>query len=192
MRTIDRRGATAGIIDTQAIRCPRCGGEAAFEPATRVLGRDEAQRAAADPSLTGRWHGKAYVVLRYPELVSWKEMARHRRDVRPLGICRCGRCGHLGRHLLSWPAEAYHAVSVRGRTLWMYSRDHVLALRAYVASADRQNVPGAKWLSRVPGEFLAARNRSLLVKKLDALLADGPEPRAVPVHPSAFARPVIR
>jgi hypothetical protein len=68
----------------------------------------------------------------------------------------------------------------------------VLALRAYVAAGDRQNVPGAKWLSRVPGEFLAARNRALLVKKLDALLANGPEPRAIPVRPDPFARPVIR
>jgi hypothetical protein len=192
MRAIDHRRATPGTIDARAIRCPRCGREAAFEPATSTHLTDDARKAAADPSLMGVWHGRAYVVLRYPELVSWKDVARYRRDLRPLGVCRCGACGTLKRHLLSWPAQAYHAVSIRGRTLWMYGRDHVLALRAYVAAADRRKVPGARWLSRVPSEFLAARNRSLLVKKLDALLAGGPEPRAIPVRPDPFARPVIR
>ena len=62
----------------------------------------------------------------------------------------------------------------------MSNRDHVLRLRAYVASTDRQNVPGARWISRVPREFLAARNRETLVAKLDRLLLEGPEPRAVP------------
>jgi hypothetical protein len=180
------------MIDTQAIRCPRCGREAAFEPAARGLRGDEARAAAADASLTGVWSGGGYVVLRYPELVPWKDLARWDGDVRPLGICRCGACGYLNRHRLEWPAEAFYAVSIRGRTLWMYSRGHVLALRGYVAAEDRQRVPDARGLSRVPREFLAARNRALLVKKLDALLIDGPEPRAVPSRPNPRAKPVIR
>lgn len=181
------------MIDGPSIRCPRCGREAAFEPAVRTTRGDEARAAAADPSLTGVWHGGAYVVMRYPELVPWREVARFRRDPRPLGICRCGACGYLNRHLLDWPAEAYWAVSIRGRTLWMYSREHVRELRGYVAArGDRQRVRGARGLSRVPREFLAARNRDLLVKKLDALLMDGPEPRAVPSRPDPRAKPVIR
>jgi hypothetical protein len=182
MRAFDarRRAAAAAIV---AIRCPRCGREAAFEPATYGLTKDEAQAAAADPSLTGAWRGKTYVVLRYPRLLSWKELLRLRRELRPAGICRCGACGYLNRHLLDWPREAFYAVSLRGRTLWMRSREHVVALRGYVAAEDRQRVPGARWLSRVPKEFLAARNRAPLVKKLDRLLAEGPEPRAVASRP---------
>jgi len=193
VRTIDFRRTGAVTIEVASIRCPRCGREAAFEPPVRRTRGDEARAAAADPSLTGVWYGGGYVIVRYPELVPWREVVRFRRDARQIGVCRCGACGYLNRHLLDWPAEAYWAVSVRGRTLWMYSRDHVRELRAYVAAqGDRQRIPGARWLSRVPSEFLAARNRGLLVKKLDALLSDGPEPRAVPSRPDPRAKPVIR
>jgi hypothetical protein len=192
VRAIDHRRAAGGTIDTRAIRCPRCGREAAFEPPSRWVRGEEGRAAAADPSLTGVWYCGAYVVMRYPELVPWRDVARSRRDARPLGVCRCGGCGYLNRHLLDWPAEAFYTVSLRGRTLWMQSREHVAALRAYVAAGDRRSVPGSAWLSRVPGEFLAARNRGVLVKKLDALLADGPEPRAVPPRPHPSSPPVIR
>jgi hypothetical protein len=184
MRAHDHRRAAPATVAVLSIRCPRCGREAAFEPPTYSLQKDEAKAAAADPSLEGVWSGRRYyTVLRYPELLSWKELRRLRREVRQVGICRCGACGYLNRHLLEWPAEAYYAASHRGRTLWMFTREHAAALRAYIAADDRQNAPGARWLSRVPKEFLAARNRAALVKKLDRLLAEGPEPRAVPSRP---------
>ena len=192
MRTLDHRRAGRATIPALAIRCPRCGREAAFEPPSYVLLRDEAKAAAADASITGVWRGGAYEVLRYPHLVHWKELVRLRRGLRPVGICRCGACGYLNRHLLDWPREAFYAVSLRGRTLWMRSREHAAALRGYVAAEDRQRVPGARWLSRVPKEFLAARNRAPLVKKLDQLLADGPEPRAVPTRPDPCTPRPIR
>jgi len=187
MRAFDHRRPGSGTVAVLSIRCPRCGREAAFEPPSYALERDEAKAAAADPSLDGMWSGKTYVVLRYPELLSWKELKRLRREVRQVGICRCGACGYLNRHLLEWPAEAYYAASHRGRTLWMFTREHAAALRAYIAAEDRQRVPGARWLSRVPKEFLAARNRAEMVKKLDRLLAEGPEPRAVPSRPHPCA-----
>jgi len=183
MRAFDHRRAGSATVEVLSIHCPRCGREAAFEPPFYALQREEAKAAAANPALTGVWQGRTFVVLRYPELLSWTEMRRLRREVRPVGICRCGACGYLNRHLLDWPREAWFAVSLRGRTLWMRSREHAAALRGYVAAEDRQRVPGARWLSRVPKEFLAARNRTPLVKKLDRLLADGPEPRAVPSRP---------
>jgi len=183
MRVIDHRRTVPATVDVIAIRCPRCGREAAFEPPTYLLRADEAKTASEDASLTGTWRGRVYEVLRYPKLLGWTDLARLRRGLRQVGICRCGACGYLNRHVLDWPREAYFAVSLRGRTLWMRSREHAVALRGYVAADDRQRVPGARWLSRVPKEFLAARNRAPLVKRLDRLLADGPEPRAVPSRP---------
>jgi hypothetical protein len=53
-------------------------------------------------------------------------------------------------------------------------------------------VPGVRRLSRVPKEFLAARNRAPLVKKLDRLLAEGPEPRAVASRPDPRALRPLR
>lgn len=187
MRVLDPRRGGAATIPILAIRCPRCGREARFEPATYVLTRDAAKAAAADLSITGVRKGGAYVVLRYPRLIGWKELVRRHYEPRPLGICRCGSCGYLNRHLLDWPREAFYAVSLRGRTLWMRSREHAFDLRVYVAAEDRQRVPGARWLSRVPKEFLAARNRAPLVKKLDQLLADGPAPRAVASRPDPLS-----
>jgi len=183
MRVIDHRRPALATVDTIAIRCPRCGREAAFEPATYLLAGAAARAAADDPAVTGIWRGGAYEVIRYPRLKGWKDAVRRRRGWRPSGICRCGACGYLNRHLLDWPREAFYAVSLRGRTLWMRSREHALALRHYVAADDRQRVPGARGLSRVPKEFLAARNRAPLVKRIDALLADGPKPRAVASRP---------
>jgi len=187
MSAPDYRRGILGPFPELAIRCPRCGREAGFEPPSAVLYGGEAKAAAADASLTGVWRGNAYLVFRYPHLVDWKTLMRLRREVRQVGICRCGACGYLNRHLLEWPREAYFAVSLRGRTLWMRTRGHVVALRGYVAAEDRQRVPGARWLSRVPKEFLAARNRAPLVKKLDRLLAEGPEPRAVPSRPDPLS-----
>jgi len=178
-----RRTAAVTPVAVTAIRCPGCGREAAFEPATILLTGAAAKAAASDRSVTGTWRGGSYEVVRYPRLQGWKDAARRRRGWRPDGICRCGACGYLNRHLLDWPREAFYALSLRGRTLWMGSREHAVALRGYVAAEDRQRVPGARWLSRVPKEFLAARNRAPLVKKLDRLLAEGPEPRAVASRP---------
>jgi hypothetical protein len=175
------------MVEVLAVRCPRCGCEARFEPATYRLTGAAARAAAEDPTVTGIWRGGTYEVVRYPRLQGWKDAVRRRRGWRPPGICRCGACGYLNRHLLDWPREAYFAVSLRGRTLWMRSREHVIALRGYVAAEDRQRVPGARWISRVPKEFLAARNRAPLVKKLDRLLAEGPEPRAVASRPDPLS-----
>lgn len=187
MRALDyRRGGTA-TIDVLTIRCPRCGGEAAFEPATYLLTGEAAKTAAEDPSLDGVWRGRAYEVLRYPHLLDRKDLLLIRRAWEQGGICRCSACGYFNHHLLDWPREAYFAVSLRGRTLWMRSREHAIALRGYVAAEDRQRVPGARWISRVPKEFLAARNRAPLVKKLDRLLTEGPEPRAVPSRPDPLS-----
>ncbi len=183
MRAIHPHPRSLGSRELLAIRCPRCGREARLEPASYLLVRDDAKAAAADPSLAGVWRDGGYEVLRYPELIGWTDLVRLRRQARPFGICRCGHCGYLNRHLLDWPREAFYAVSIRGRTLWMRSRDHAIALRRYVAAEDRNGVPGARFISRVPKEFLAARNRAELVKRLDRLLADGPEPRAIPSRP---------
>ena len=44
----------------------------------------------------------------------------------------------------------------------------------------------------MPKEILFAKNRAEVVKKLDRLLAHGPEPRAVPSRPDPFSKPLVR
>ena len=102
----------------------------------------------------------------------------------------------LQGHRLDWPADAYYAASIRGRTLWAWTRAHVVALREFVASAGRstEGLPYgiARYVKRVPAELLSARNRGEVVKKLDRLLADGPEPRAVSSRPDPFTPAPLR
>lgn len=179
-----------------AIRCPRCGREAAMEDAAFALDRERAQAAAADPEVTGMWAGKSYRVIRAPDLLPWSEIEHTRKKGETWGICRCRSCGLRAKHRLDWPADAYFTASIRGRTLWAWNRAYVVALRDFVAS-EKRSIAGlryelAKYVKRVPAMFLFAKNRSEVVKKLDRLLADGPEPRAVASRPDPCAKPIIR
>lgn len=182
-----------------AIRCPRCGAEASLSDAYTRESGERARAAAADPNVTGVWVHSQYFVIHAPRLLSWDEISSHRKLGETWGICRCGTCGHADKHRLDWPADAYYIASIRGRTLWAWTRAHVVALRAFVAreKRDRRALAAlpygiARYVKRVPHEFLFAKNRSEVVKKLDRLLADGPEPRAVASRPDPRARPVIR
>jgi hypothetical protein len=180
-----------------AIRCPRCGREAAMADAYSDLSGERAQTAAADPSVTGMWVAKKYYrVIRAPDLLPWSEIQRARKKGETWGICRCPSCGLRARHRLDWPADAYFTASIRGRTLWAWNREYIVALRDFVAS-DTRRIAGlrynvARYVKRVPAMFLFAKHRAEVVKKLDRLLAEGPEPRAVASRPDPRAKPVIR
>jgi len=182
-----------------AIRCPKCGGEAALSEAYGRVNGAAAHAAAADPNVSGVWVHSSYFVVHAPGLLSWDEISSTRKRGETWGICRCGACGHLDKHRLDWPADAYYAASIRGRTLWAWTRAHVAALRKFVASErrDRRQLEGlpygiARYVKRVPAEILFAKNRAEVVKKLDRLLAHGPEPRAVASRPDPRAQPIIR
>ena len=182
-----------------AIRCPKCGGEAALSEAYSRESGQRARDAAADPNVTGVWVHSQYFVIHAPRLLGWDEISAHRKLGQTWGICRCGKCGYQAKHQLDWPADAYYTASIRGRTLWAWTRAHVVALRRYVASERRDRAQLAdlpygiaRYVKRVPAEILFARNRAEVVNKLDRLLASGPEPRAVASHPHPRARRVIR
>jgi hypothetical protein len=196
MKIVDQFHPMHATLQPIAIRCPRCRAEAVLEDAYYILSGEQAKLAAANPSITGVWVGRTLVVIRYPALLPWKELSSVRNRGEMWGICRCGSCGHLGKHRLNWPADAFYAASIRGRTLWAWTRSHVVALRDFVASEHR-HVAGlpygtAQWVKRVPKEILFAKNRAEVVKKLDRLLAHGPERRAAPSRPEPNSRPVIR
>ncbi|HET7460035.1 MAG TPA: hypothetical protein VFJ82_02260 [Longimicrobium sp.] len=199
IRHIDTLFPMHGTGRPIAIRCPRCGAEASLADAYTRESGERARAAAADPNVTGVWVHSQYFVIHAPRLLSWDEISTHHERGEVWGICRCGACGHADKHRLSWPADAYYTASIRGRTLWAWTREHVVALRAFVAreKRDRRALDGlpygiARYVKRVPSEILFARNRAEVLKKLDRLLAGGPEPRAVASRPDPWAKPVIR
>jgi hypothetical protein len=199
IKHIDHLFPMHGVDRAISIRCPKCGDEACLSDAYSRASGAQARALAADPNVTGVWVHGQYFVIHAPRLLSWDEISTHRKRGQVWGICRCGACGYHAAHQLQWPTDAYYTASIRGRTLWAWTRDHVVALRNFVASERRHrreldDLPYgiARYVKRIPAEILFAKNRAEVVKKLDRLLADGPEPRAVASRPDPRSKPVIR
>lgn len=62
--------------------------------------------------------------------------------------------------------------------LWAYHRAHLEMLRAYVGTTERERAKSPTWrnqsyFSRLPAWIKSARNRDMVVKALDQLLAGG-------------------
>lgn len=62
-------------------------------------------------------------------------------------------------------------------TLWAYHRSHLEVLRSYIAASHRERTQLDTWhnrstFSRLPSWIKSAKNRELVVKALDQLLAD--------------------
>jgi len=199
LKHIDHHPPMHDVERSVAIRCPRCGREASLGEAYSRVDGAAARAAAEDPNVTGVWVHSTYIVIHHPRILGWDEISSARKNGETWGICRCGSCGLLAKHPLDWPADAYYTASIRGRTLWAWTRAHVVALRAYVASEKRdrgelEHLPYgiARYVKRVPAEILLAKHRAEVVKKLDRLLAGGPEPRAVAGRPAPGTPTVIR
>lgn len=89
------------------------------------------------------------------------------------GLSTCGRCGHSNEHVLRWPQDAYYAVEVDGKTLWAWTRDAAIALKAFIASDNREPSDYGeheRFLRHVPKQFLFAKHRDIAVRRLQGLL----------------------
>lgn len=157
-----------------SIRCPKCQAEATFRvPFTLLHGyEDELKEAQRDPSIQIERWGGWYVIVHFPRLFPWKRPASYyqRSDI---GFCICPSCGFQDKHELSWPDDAYFVCEVKGQLLWAWTRGHVQALKAFVASKDRKlgDYPGyGLYLHHIPKVFLLAKNREAVVRKLHKLL----------------------
>jgi hypothetical protein len=90
-----------------------------------------------------------------------------------LGSITCANCGYRRRHDLRWPEDAFFQIEYRSKTLWAFHRESAMELRAFIAAPQRVN-KGYRWskfLMHVPKEFLDAKARATVTKRLDRLLA---------------------
>jgi len=180
------------------VRCPSCGGLAVFEFAEIVRIRlkkevpffqksKQFDYEVFKDSCGHKWHGAVY----YPGMHGGSEAAigelpdgyepgfwahsryqyrNHRLDK---GSVRCTECALHRRHVLSWPEDAYFAVSWKNSLLWAFDRDTAVVLRDYILGSKR-SVKGSKWsgfLLHVPSAFKKRGARERIVKQLDALLS---------------------
>jgi len=166
------------------VRCPSCDGLAIFDEPFSFLSsrRDETPPHGLPAHEWGGW----LVVEKYPNLLPWKApygshqtivfSEPHARNgeyvYHHTGVVRCGECFWSGVHKLNWPADAYYRWEIRGHVLWAWSAEHARALLEYIGSKHREagDSPYARNLIRLPKEFLDAKVREIIVKRIRATL----------------------
>lgn len=155
-----------------AIRCPKCGEPAEFRFPFTFVGKHGPKPPPAWPSTDVTTWGNWTVIQHDPALYPWKQPPEgHSRA--HAGIRACPRCAGRFAHTLSWPSDAYYSCEIRGQALWAWSRDHVVALVDFLASAERDPSKYPNYflyLRHIPSHFTAAKHRELAVRKLKQLL----------------------
>ena len=185
-----------------SVRCPSCAAHARFEFAevARISRKSDVpffqkSRLFDYQLFEGRWHGQAWhgaifyaglhgtgtrVLRNLPEGYAPSDWDHSRYLVRGHGTDRgalvCHACGLRRRHVLQWPAEAWFQIEYRRQVLWAFDRSSAIALLDHIRSADRRKRRQGPWSSmllHVPGAFLEASARELIVKRLERVLRDG-------------------
>jgi hypothetical protein len=154
------------------IRCPKCEGPSEFRFAFTLIGSARQKPPRDWPSAAIAKWGDWKVIQHDPALYPWKPPSGGytRTDD---GIRACPKCGGRFRHRLSWPRDAYFKCEVRGETLWAWTLDHARVLRDFIASSGRNPAKHDHFflfLHHIPEHFLRAKNRDLVLKRLDALI----------------------
>jgi hypothetical protein len=164
------------------IRCPRCGGRAAFDEPFQFV---SARAAHAPPEQGIRWGGW-YVREKYPSVLRWKAPRGSHQFLSTgpqrstggyrlwhRGVVRCRECHLVAVHVLRWPGDAYFQWNVRGTRLWALDANHARVLLHYIESTlrDPARYPGyQRSLRELPAAILAARSRDVIAKKIRATL----------------------
>lgn len=169
------------------IRCPRCGGRAAFDEPFQFV---SARKVQGLPDTGHQWGGW-YVREKYPSLIRWKppggshqylstSSARSSGGYRlgHRGVARCRECHLVAVHVLRWPGDAYFQWNVRGTALWAWDVDHARVLLHYIESSlrDPARYPAyRRSLQKLPATILAARSRDTVARKIRGTLRDAGE-----------------
>lgn len=177
-------------LDTQLdIRCPRCGGRAAWTEPFAYVRKAELEQMAPEQAARLRTWGRWTVRERFPSVAPWKAPARGEGyTYGKNGVVRCGACHLVARHRLRWPEDLYFRWSVRGTPLWAWDAEHACVLRDYIAARHRDPFryprPYPRTLMRLPRDVLAGRNRERVAGQIEAALRAA----GVPLDPPLRAR----
>jgi hypothetical protein len=127
-----------------SVVCPQCGGSATFKNPKQIF---ELRRSKTTPPIKVQTN-------------------RHE------GYLSCLSCGLTKNHEITWPIDAYFITKVKGKVLWAWDREHVVAIRDYIQSNDRVRKPSKYFASlyHIPEVFKLAKNRNACVKSLNDLL----------------------
>lgn len=159
------------------IRCPKCGKRAQFHEPFEFVSRPEDLRGR-DFHKWGGW----MVIELFPSVYKWqppKTSSQYLRGgggtgggypVLEKGVFQCPACHGNGKHTLDWPHDAYWVWDIRGANLWAWSVDHARRILDYIGQTNRFR-PASYDLRHIPKEFLTAKVRALVVKRIHASFA---------------------
>lgn len=96
-------------------------------------------------------------------------------------VLTCLRCGVIQTRAVTLPEDYFYRIDYRGKPLWAGSREQAEDLLAFIEGDARGRKPwkeykygdGATFLSRIPTEFLTAKARDTVVKRLRKVLDEG-------------------
>ncbi|MFN8528965.1 MAG: hypothetical protein U0670_10165 [Anaerolineae bacterium] len=153
------------------IKCQHCGGRATYQNAFKSVRSPEGY----DPAHVHPF-GSTYVVERFPSMIAWVVGTRSYSSY-GRGVASCEDCRATYVVDLVLPEHLYYRWMIRGKLLYAYNRDHAVDLLDYVESTDRDlkkyGYQAALWLKRTPKEFLSAKVRDEVVKKIRKSLKEG-------------------
>jgi len=86
------------------------------------------------------------------------------------GMAQCSGCHTNGKHTLNWANDAYWSWDIRGAVLWAWDTDHARRILDYIGRINRFR-PASYDLRHIPKEFLTAKVRELVVKRISASFA---------------------
>ena len=146
------------------IVCPACGARCVFEEPFQFAPLEPTGEARSGPSWAGR-----RVIEKFPAEFPWTPPRDGYQRMKQ-GMAACPACGLRRRHALDWPQDAFWRWDVRGRALWAADRAHALEILEYVRSAQRP-ARRSPDLKRIPSFFLTAKNRDLVVSRIEKSLS---------------------
>lgn len=179
------------------VKCPRCGQHAGFEFAevARIKLREDVDFFKNSPAFEYRqlqdscghyWHGALYfaglhgdpraAVHDLPagyQASDWcHSKYLYRSHGLDIGSVQCEHCHLRAKHSLTWPDDAYFAISYRGNILWAFHRESACDLNNYLLSKSR-DVSKYRWgafLLHIPTAFKTQKARAAVSRQLLRLL----------------------
>ena len=161
------------------ISCPSCSSRALFHEPFEFVGSNR--------DLVGRpyheWGGWKVIEL-FPSVYKWQPPKTSSQYLRgggdnglggyPLlhrGLYQCDHCHNNQKHTLDWPRDAFWSWDIRGNQLWAWDANHAQRILDYIQPLSRIQCVSYD-LRYIPKEFLTAKVRELVVRRITKSLKD--------------------
>jgi len=83
-------------------------------------------------------------------------------------VLSCPKCGNNSEEIVNWERDAYWKFDIKGRILWAWNLEHVVAILEFIKSKNRKQINKELPFSflHIPEFFKLAKNRETVVRKI--------------------------